>query len=181
MIIIVIDRMSGNQCAICSYMQPAHKSSRPVYHNHFSTQYLRKLVGPGGSDPASYACPSCMVTHSNYDKDARVKILVTDSTLHQYWLPKYNGILYEGDSIHVDQISIPGAKGEELRQAWIYEYCDQFRSMDVLLVAGLNNILRPQHGEGFAGTHLMQEFKEDEDPGGERRLQVLPGSSGRDH
>ena len=107
-------------------MQPAHKLSRPVYHNHFSTQYLRKLVGPGGRYPASYACPSCMVPHSDHEKDARVKILVTDSTLHQYWLPKAYGVLYEGDSIHVDQISILEAKVEELWQAWIYEYCDQY-------------------------------------------------------
>ena len=75
-----------------------------------------------------------MVSHPKTPDDARLKVLVSSSMLHQYWLPK-NGTLYEGDTSHVDQITIPGARIEDLRLAFRYDYYSQPRGMDVVLVA----------------------------------------------
>ena len=110
-----------SQCTICSYRQPINRPSRAVHHHHFSTQFYRSLVGPAWLDPSQYICPTCKVTHPNTPKDSRLKILVSSSILHQYWLPR-GGNLYEGDQIHVDQVTIPGARVDNLHLAWRYNY-----------------------------------------------------------
>ena len=49
---------------------------------------------------------------------------------------------YEGDEIHIDYLTIPGATVRELEHAFMAEYGNVHRAVDVLLVAGLNDILR---------------------------------------
>ena len=51
-------------------------------------------------------------------------------------------VQYEGDAVHTDYITIPGAKIETLQQAFLIEYGKETRGIDVLVVAGLNKILR---------------------------------------
>ena len=49
---------------------------------------------------------------------------------------------YQGDDIHIDYITIPGTTVSELEHAIMAEYSNVHRSVDVLLVGGLNDILR---------------------------------------
>ena len=46
---------------------------------------------------------------------------------------------YEGDPIHLDEIAIPGAKIEDLHQAFKAEYSNIRAPIDMILAAGLNN------------------------------------------
>ena len=147
--------MPQSECVICS-----HKGQKKaVYHTHYSSPYLRSLVTPTMSTAqVNYACPTCMKTHVSAAEDERLKILMTDSYLHEFWIQRSGGPLYEGDAIHVDHVSIPGARVSDLLHAWKCEFRDETRAMDVVLLAGFNNLLRPKQGEGFAGTQLFSEM-----------------------
>ena len=54
---------------------------------------------------------------------------------------------YNGDPIHIDYLGIPGAWITDLHHAWMaeYEYVDT--PVDVVLMAGLNDILNDQSAE----------------------------------
>ena len=52
---------------------------------------------------------------------------------------------YPGDPIHIDQLSIPGAKIWELEFAFLAEYSHLYRPCDIHLVSGLNNLLAGQN------------------------------------
>jgi len=49
---------------------------------------------------------------------------------------------YRGDEIHVDYIKIPGATVRKLEHAFMAEYSNVHRAVDMLLVGGLNDVLR---------------------------------------
>ena len=49
---------------------------------------------------------------------------------------------YVGDSIHIDEITIPGACLKVLLHALAIEYGKSHRPIDVLVVAGANDILK---------------------------------------
>ena len=49
---------------------------------------------------------------------------------------------YQGDEIHIDYPTIPGATVSELEHTIMAEFGNGLRAVDVLLVAGLNEILR---------------------------------------
>lgn len=85
--------------------------------------------------------------HSNSQKDStlntanngRLKIVVTDSSLHEQW---EESML----SAEVGWIVIPGARINELTAAWKIEYLEEPRPMDVVLLGGLHNIVRGSPG-----------------------------------
>ena len=56
--------------------------------------------------------------------------------MHDFW---HSGG-YEGDQIHIDWVTIPGAKIQDLQHAWRRDYRHEKRPMDVLVVGGLNNV-----------------------------------------
>ena len=125
------------ECQICSFKQS--DNPRPVYHTHFSTKFLRSLVGYD----AEFNCPSCKAIHPGPNESARLRILVTNGILHQYYVPVDRaGNLYPGDSLHIDQVSIPGGTLKELETAFWAEYSQETRGMDVVLVAGHDDIVR---------------------------------------
>ena len=130
------------KCKICSYMQPENRTARPVYHRHWSTRQVRVLQGVEyGSGDRSYMCPSCQVPHQAvvpYGLD----ICLSDSTLHEFHHPREQGVHCPPDSSHVDWVTIPGASVEELLYAWGAEYSRERRPMRVLLVAGLNDLIK---------------------------------------
>ena len=68
-------------------------------------------------------------------------MIVTSSILNN-WQGKNNG--YPGDDIYVDMIGIPGATIKMLHHAFMAEFKDSNRPVDVLLVGGLNDVLRPE-------------------------------------
>ena len=132
----------------------------PIYHRHFSSLRLRMFSGVEESN-SRYLCPSCKSHHWPYPYE-RVKIVVTDSTLHQFFAPPgaATGISnqYQGDLIHVDYISIPGATIEDLIRAFKadYEQLPQIKPLDVVLVAGYNDLVKGYSRELI--THTFRKF-----------------------
>ena len=154
-----MNRSDRQKCAICSGRQ------FPVHHV-FSSKYLLKLVGKGGQDPVEYQCPSCKVSHPSQGPEERVKILFSNSMLHQYWLPnrgESNGVLYEGDEVHVDHVTIPWGLIKELCLAFVQEYGDETRGLYVLLLAGTDDILdgqvRGDEKVPFSGDRIVADIR----------------------
>ena len=52
------ERGRAGECTICSYMQVPSSDRGPVFHNHFSSIFLRKVTGVEHSSN-EYLCPSC--------------------------------------------------------------------------------------------------------------------------
>ena len=94
-------------CYICSYMKE-NKEFVKIYHRHFSSIRLREMLCVEGTEK-SYLCPSCVSRHKSYPEE-RVKIVVSDSTLHQFFAPPNNEDkpAYMGDTMLTDYITIPG-------------------------------------------------------------------------
>ena len=69
-------------------------------------------------------------------------VCVSDSTLHDFHFPRESGVECPPDTSHVDWLTIPGATVEELLFAWQVEYAKLARPMRVLLVAGLNDLVK---------------------------------------
>ena len=65
---------------------------------------------------------------------------------------------YQGDPIHIDYITIPGATIKDLHHAFLAEYGNVHRPIDVLLVAGLNDVLKGSTSDQILKD--MEAFKE---------------------
>ena len=130
------------KCRICSYQQPKGRESVPIYHRHGSTRQARVLQGAEyATKNCTYMCPSCQVPHMAA-MDYGLDICVSDSTLHEIHHPREPGVICPPDSSHVDWLTIPGATVEELLFAWQVEYGHEKRPMRILLVGGLNNLIK---------------------------------------
>ena len=149
------DQGSPRRCFICSYTQPYPQPQIPIDHRHFSSLRLRELTGVEETN-ARYLCPSCKTRHLPYP-DPRIKVIVTDSTLHQFYAPPgYNATQqYDGDIMHVDYISIPGASIDTLTHAFRLDYVEKVhqKSLDVVLVASYNDIVM-----GYSRHKIMESF-----------------------
>ena len=89
-------------------------------------------------------CSSCKKVH-NKNPTERIKLCLSDSTLHMFFAPPDKPgeqLHYEGDRVHVNYVTIPGSKVEDLQQAFRLEYERETRGIDVLVVAGLNNLVK---------------------------------------
>ena len=140
-------------CKICSYRQPVNEKAAAVRHKHFSTRYMMNM---STTSQAEKYCISCKVTHIPFPTK-RVKLCMSDSTLHMFFAPPESAQLnkqYKGDKVHTEYVTIPGGKIEDLQQAFRLEYEEkETRGIDVLVVAGLNNILKGDRME-----ELMHKF-----------------------
>ena len=147
----------SNRCKICSFTQPYPADQLAIYHVHFSSLRLRELNGAESSNKG-YLCPTCKSLHTPYP-EPRVKIVVSDFTLHQFFAPPgHIGADYSGDIQHKDYITIPEACIEDLVHAFRldYEHQQHNKAMDVVLVAGYNDLLKG-HSKRFI-LHGMKEF-----------------------
>ena len=88
-------------------------------------------------------------------------MLITNGTLHHYWLPyDPERSLYDGDSVHVDQISIPGATINDLFTAFWVDYGDESRGLDVVLAAGVDDIMQGKKTEhGFRANNMIEDLR----------------------
>ena len=90
-------------------------------------------------------------THS-HKIGTRYPVLVSSSILNNWQgMRSMNG--YQGDDIHIDFITIPEATVRELEHAFMAEYGNVHRPVDVLLVPGLNDILR-----GATDSEIMEDI-----------------------
>ena len=70
-------------------------------------------------------------------------MLLSDSTLHKFFdPPSPTNTNYEGDTQHVDYVTIPGAKLEAIFHAFKLEYSYHTRPMDIFIVAGYNDLVK---------------------------------------
>ena len=142
------------KCQICSFKQEIQSESCAVFHKHFSAKQIRIWAGAEGK-LRKYYCPTCNEDgkpgkiHMINPTD-RLKVVLSTSTLHDFH--RRGG--YTGDSIHIDYNTIPGATIQTLERAWMIEYGQTQTPMDILLVAGLNNVCR-----GENTPQIMQRIK----------------------
>ena len=88
-----------------------------------------------------YLCPSCQVTHLAR-VDYGLNICLSDSQLHSFHNPRDAGVTCPPDSSHVDWVTMPGGKICDLDLGWYADYHREPRPMRILLVAGLNDLIR---------------------------------------
>ena len=146
-------------CVICSFAQPDPNQKVPVYHRHFSSLRLRMLTGAEYNPSNPYLCPSCMSQHVPYPKN-RIKLVISDSTLHEFFAP-HGGVVfsqYNGDTLHCDYLTIPGASTHTLSNAFRIDYLDTKPSkpLDVCIVAGYNDLVREYQREYI--LHKLQQL-----------------------
>ena len=147
------------QCQICSYNQMAPERKIAVFHFHFSSKQVRKLAGADEND-TDFFCPSCtekspsnptgsLGSLHNMAQMTRIPILISGSTVHEHYME--GG--YPGDEQHVDYLTSPGAKIEDLEHMWLLDYADEKKPMDILLIGGLNNFRKD------SVEQMMAKFK----------------------
>ena len=144
------DPENSPNCIICS------RNNAPVNHYHFSSKWMREFLGVEAANQ-HHLCPSCKSRHGPYPY-TRAKLVVSDETLHMFFAPpgRTEGSQYQGDLMHVDYLSIPGANLETLTAAFKYEYHDKpfNKPLDVVLIGGYNDIR-----EGSSRTVIMERFR----------------------
>ena len=144
-----------SSCQICSYTQPYPARQLQVFHRNYSSLRLKELLGVENTK-TEYLCPSCKCKHIPYP-DERVKIVLSDSTLHQFFAPPVSpGSQYVGDMMHVDYITIKEAYIQDLIQAFRldYELLEHPKPLDVVVVAGYHD-LQDKHSRAF----IMEGFE----------------------
>ena len=100
-----------------------------------------------------YLCPTCSDTHPAKPSDG-LNICVSSSQLHNFHLPREEGVTCPPDTSHVDWVTLPGASLRELEFAWSVDYHHQATAMRILLVAGLNDLIR-----GGSRHSVMQDIE----------------------
>ena len=89
-----------------------------------------------------YLCPTCEAPHLAYQEKVGLNVCVSTSQLHNFHQPREPGVVCPPDSLHVDWLTIPGAKIDELAYAWRLDYHREPRPMRIVLVAGLNDLVQ---------------------------------------
>ena len=150
------DSTQLSSCQICSYTQPYPARQLQVFHRNYSSVRLRELLGVENTK-TEYLCPSCKCKHIPYP-DERVKIVLSDSTLHQFFAPPVSpGSQYVRDMMHVDYITIiKEAYIQDLIHAFRldYELLEHPKPLDVVVVAGYHD-LQDKHSRAF----IMEGFE----------------------
>ena len=148
----------GPKCLICSGKEVIGYVTKKVYHRHFSSKFLRNCTEAEGNGRPQF-CPTCKREHESESDESnkRLKVCLSSSTLHEFWEPGDSSLQYEGDALHIDWITMSGARISQLTAAWELEYLDEKRPMDVLVVGGMDNIIRGQSGPAIVDAleHLV--------------------------
>ena len=151
---------STQKCLICSHKQLDPLNRITIRHKHFSSKFVRSFYG---KNTTTYFCPTCKCMHAKKStiQSSRVKICISSSTLHEFWAPRGSTTMYEGDINHTEYITIPGAQVLDLLEAWKIDYYDETKPMDIIIVAGLNNIIHDQSPESIMRDydHFVQVVK----------------------
>ena len=133
--------MAPPKCNICSYRQP-EPPALPIYHRHFSSAEMRIMqCVEWSTSNRSYLCPTCQERHPAR-LDYGLNVCLADSQLHEFHRPRESGVFCPPDKIHVDWNTIPGATIPTLQHAWQVDYKKYRRPMRILLVAGVNDLLK---------------------------------------
>ena len=143
------------KCKICSFKEVMGGVTGKIRHIHLSSR--QRAITATDNNIVKMSCPTCKKEHSsstNYSDSERLKICVTSSTLAEYWQPRDPSVEFNGDELHIDWLCIPGASVNALSTAWEIEYLKEKKPMDVMLIAGLNDVLK-----GKSGPAIVASFK----------------------
>ena len=95
-------------------------------------------------------CPICKVQH-NWEVGSRTTVLFTTTTLHNVFLDPGFRLPF-----HIDIESICGGRTSELCRAWKFGYTNVTRPQDIIVLAGLNNVVNQHNAGGEAsGFHSL--------------------------
>ena len=166
------------QCDICSFKQPAPYTSKAVFHRHSSARQYRILQKVEfEEDNRLYLCPTCAITHPARP-DYGLNICISDSQLHQFHHPRDETLVCPPDTSHVDWLTIPGGTISDLDYAWRLDYHREARPMRILLVAGLNDLLKggTRRTVMEAITHFQHLVKQQDryHPGAKNQFAIAP-------
>ena len=78
----------------------------------------------------------------------RLRIVLSSLILHGFWLDGY-----ELDIEHVDWVTSPGASIQALIHMWYVNYKNENIPMDLLIIAGLNNVIKGENGDRYMERH----------------------------
>ena len=129
-------------CRVCS------DADHRVYHHHVSTQHIRSFACEYQKGYIFY-CIMCKSSESTVRPQSR-KIILTSSTLFNVWT--YQELKLD---IHIEMESIVGGRVRDLTRALIMSYLGLPERLEIIVIAGLNNI-----GEGQAAEEIVEELRE---------------------
>merc|ERR1711963_606112 len=78
------------------------------------------------------------------------------STMHEFFAPRHHvgPVLYSGDTIHTEYVTIPGATTDQVRNAFRIDFIDTIKKpMDVLVICGYNDLVR-----GFPKEQIIRSL-----------------------
>ena len=134
-------RYGDKACEMCS------SASRAVRHHHFSSTAIRRMVmSDRRSDTAM--CPVCKIPEpvSIPALETR-RVVMADSSLYGVWDKMSPSLL------HFDIDSIVGGKVRDMTRALEKNYLHLPNRLEVMVVAGINNI-----GAGEKAEQIMEEI-----------------------
>ena len=137
-----LSRPQAPHCDICSFEQLPPLTRAAVYHQHHSARQYRVLQRVEfETENKLYLCPSCNETHPAR-VDYGLNICLSDSQLHSFHTPRDPSVKCPPDTSHIDWVTIPGGKISDLDLGWYADYHREPRPMRILLVAGLNDLVK---------------------------------------
>ena len=133
-------------CKLCS------DSSTSKYHHHFSTTTIRRMFMDQGTEQVkTYMCPICNELEPCVISPTETRrIVLSDSTLYGVWgkkMPK--------NATHFDIDSIVGGQMRDMTRALVKNYLHMPNRMEIIVVAGINNI-----GRGHSPDNFMEDVEE---------------------
>ena len=132
-------------CSTCSEsvspLRPTANVDTAVFHQHFSTR-LRMLEWAQEGNEGLYPCPCCRNSH-HMRPVYRRKIIATSSFLRSWDInaKENHDIGYLGNESHVDLLSIPGGRVEDIAHALYIEAHGAGEPWDIACAVGINNVL----------------------------------------
>ena len=95
-----------------------------IPHKHFSSLRLREMLGVEGTEKF-YFCPTCKSSHRSNTRN-RVKLVVSDSSLHQFFAPPGDSRARETPCILTTSPSLGVALTSSTKLLyWIWSFCHQ--------------------------------------------------------
>ena len=132
-------------CTMCS------DTNYSVFHHHFSSTSIKRMFLNQKSSDMTYMCPICKSLELVVIPPSETRrIVLASSTLYGVWdhpMPS--------NCVHFDIDSIVGGKVRDITRALIMNYMHMPNRMEVLVVAGINNI-----GAGEQAEQILEEMKE---------------------
>ena len=106
-------------------------------------------------------CPTCEKHHPSRPC-CGLNVCLSDSQLHKFHWTREPGVSRPPDSLHVAWVTIPGATVSNLEHDWHVDYAKNMIPMRVLLVAGINDMLKGGNMTSITNSilHLKNRFDE---------------------